>query len=198
GVDSIQARRAVRRAQRRRPRVPRLSLGELRVGEGVLPAEPVPVVDMEGQRDDLVSAKPQCRELANEGVRRGARAAPLRGEELDQHDPPPGGGSALRRGGAPGAGNGGEQERKPTGSHAARGQYVRGRFSAQGRVTGWARRRMVSAPASSGWVPMATTKRHHLVVRITHWVNALALTIMVGSGLRIFNAYPAFARKGES
>jgi Ni/Fe-hydrogenase b-type cytochrome subunit len=41
-------------------------------------------------------------------------------------------------------------------------------------------------------------KRHHLVVRITHWVNALALTIMVGSGLRIFNAYPAFARKGET
>lgn len=45
---------------------------------------------------------------------------------------------------------------------------------------------------------MAITPRHHLVVRITHWVNALALTIMVGSGLRIFNAYPAFARKGES
>jgi thiosulfate reductase cytochrome b subunit len=42
------------------------------------------------------------------------------------------------------------------------------------------------------------TKRHHLVVRITHWVNVVALTIMVGSGLRIFNAYPAFARKGET
>ena len=41
-------------------------------------------------------------------------------------------------------------------------------------------------------------RRHHPVVRITHWVNALALTIMVGSGLRIFNAYPAFARKGET
>ncbi|HEY4217250.1 MAG TPA: cytochrome b/b6 domain-containing protein [Gemmatimonadaceae bacterium] len=40
--------------------------------------------------------------------------------------------------------------------------------------------------------------RHHPVVRITHWVNAIALTIMVGSGLRIFNAYPAFARKGDS
>jgi thiosulfate reductase cytochrome b subunit len=40
--------------------------------------------------------------------------------------------------------------------------------------------------------------RHHPVVRITHWVNVVALTIMVGSGLRIFNAYPAFARKGES
>src|SRR5579863_2530469 len=44
---------------------------------------------------------------------------------------------------------------------------------------------------------MVTTKRHHLVVRVTHWVNAVALTIMIGSGLRIFNAYPAFARKGE-
>jgi Ni/Fe-hydrogenase b-type cytochrome subunit len=41
-------------------------------------------------------------------------------------------------------------------------------------------------------------KRHHGVVRITHWVNAIALTIMIGSGLRIFNAYPAFARRGES
>jgi Ni/Fe-hydrogenase b-type cytochrome subunit len=41
-------------------------------------------------------------------------------------------------------------------------------------------------------------KRHHPVVRITHWVNVVALTIMIGSGLRIFNAYPAFARRGES
>ena len=44
----------------------------------------------------------------------------------------------------------------------------------------------------------ATTPRHHWIVRATHWVNALALAIMIGSGLRIFNAYPAFARKGES
>ena len=41
-------------------------------------------------------------------------------------------------------------------------------------------------------------KRHHAVVRITHWVNVVAVTIMIGSGLRIFNAYPAFARRGES
>lgn len=41
-------------------------------------------------------------------------------------------------------------------------------------------------------------KRHHAVVRITHWVNVAALAILVGSGLRIFNAYPAFARKGET
>ena len=42
------------------------------------------------------------------------------------------------------------------------------------------------------------TSRHHWIVRVTHWVNVLALGIMVTSGLRIFNAYPAFARKGET
>ena len=31
-------------------------------------------------------------------------------------------------------------------------------------------------------------KRHHGVVRMTHWVNVIAVAIMVGSGLRIFNA----------
>jgi Ni/Fe-hydrogenase b-type cytochrome subunit len=40
--------------------------------------------------------------------------------------------------------------------------------------------------------------RHHWVVRVTHWVNAVALGLMIATGLRIFNAYPAFARKGES
>lgn len=40
--------------------------------------------------------------------------------------------------------------------------------------------------------------RHHWIVRVTHWVNAIALTIMVASGLRIFNASPAFAEKGST
>ena len=40
--------------------------------------------------------------------------------------------------------------------------------------------------------------RHHVVVRITHWVNVVALTLMIASGLRIFNAYPGFARKGAT
>lgn len=31
---------------------------------------------------------------------------------------------------------------------------------------------------------------HPLIIRITHWVNAAALTIMVASGLRIYNASP--------
>ena len=40
--------------------------------------------------------------------------------------------------------------------------------------------------------------RHHWIVRVTHWVNVIALGLMITSGLRIFNAYPRFARRGET
>ena len=40
-------------------------------------------------------------------------------------------------------------------------------------------------------------KRNHWVVRLTHWVNVVAIVVMAGSGMRIFNAHPAFARPGE-
>lgn len=40
-------------------------------------------------------------------------------------------------------------------------------------------------------------KRHHWIIRLTHWVAFVAVAVMIASGLRIFNAYPAFARKGE-
>ncbi|HEX7940270.1 MAG TPA: cytochrome b/b6 domain-containing protein [Gemmatimonadaceae bacterium] len=40
-------------------------------------------------------------------------------------------------------------------------------------------------------------KRNHWVVRLTHWVSVFAIVIMAGSGMRIFNAHPAFARPGE-
>jgi thiosulfate reductase cytochrome b subunit len=33
--------------------------------------------------------------------------------------------------------------------------------------------------------------RHRLVTRITHWINALAILVLVMSGLQIFNAHPA-------
>ena len=32
--------------------------------------------------------------------------------------------------------------------------------------------------------------RHKLVVRITHWINVFALTVLLMSGLQIFNAHP--------
>jgi thiosulfate reductase cytochrome b subunit len=34
-------------------------------------------------------------------------------------------------------------------------------------------------------------RRHALVVRLTHWVNALAILFLIGTGLNIFNAHPA-------
>ncbi|MEJ7812295.1 MAG: cytochrome b/b6 domain-containing protein [Gemmatimonadaceae bacterium] len=53
------------------------------------------------------------------------------------------------------------------------------------------------SPAESP-TPAHPRVRHHWVVRVTHWASAVAFTIMVGSGLRIFAAYPHFARKGET
>lgn len=32
--------------------------------------------------------------------------------------------------------------------------------------------------------------RHRLVVRLTHWINAVAIFLLIGSGLNIFNAHP--------
>lgn len=34
-------------------------------------------------------------------------------------------------------------------------------------------------------------RRHSLVVRITHWMNLLCMTVLLMSGLQIFNAHPA-------
>jgi len=33
-------------------------------------------------------------------------------------------------------------------------------------------------------------KRHALITRITHWINVVALTVLLMSGLQIFNAHP--------
>ena len=41
--------------------------------------------------------------------------------------------------------------------------------------------------AQAQWV-----KIHPLIVRITHWINALAILVMVTSGWRIYNASPLF------
>jgi Ni/Fe-hydrogenase b-type cytochrome subunit len=38
--------------------------------------------------------------------------------------------------------------------------------------------------------PRQVIRRHSWPVRVTHWVNALTIFIMVGSGLNIFNAHP--------
>src|SRR5262249_39079929 len=48
--------------------------------------------------------------------------------------------------------------------------------------------------ASSGEATMVRkllVRRHSAVTRITHWVNVVALTVLLGSGLQIFNAHAA-------
>jgi thiosulfate reductase cytochrome b subunit len=47
-------------------------------------------------------------------------------------------------------------------------------------------RNTASVPALSGPI-------HPLWVRITHWINALATLVMIGSGWQIYNASPLFA-----
>jgi thiosulfate reductase cytochrome b subunit len=40
--------------------------------------------------------------------------------------------------------------------------------------------------------PSAETKIHPLWVRISHWINAVAMLVMIGSGWQIYNASPLF------
>jgi thiosulfate reductase cytochrome b subunit len=47
---------------------------------------------------------------------------------------------------------------------------------------------------AEGTMPMADSYlyyRHGLLVRITHWINVIALTVLLMSGLQIFNEHPA-------
>lgn len=45
-------------------------------------------------------------------------------------------------------------------------------------------------PPAAPRTPRERLYRHTVIVRLTHWLNALTIFIMVGSGLNIFNAHP--------
>ncbi|HEY4044323.1 MAG TPA: hypothetical protein VGM32_21095, partial [Rhodopila sp.] len=48
------------------------------------------------------------------------------------------------------------------------------------------------APIKAGRPPRRQLiYRHSVVVRITHWINLMCLTVLLMSGLQIFNAHPA-------
>jgi thiosulfate reductase cytochrome b subunit len=47
----------------------------------------------------------------------------------------------------------------------------------------------ISDLGSAGAAPLV----HPLYVRITHWINALAMLVMIGSGWQIYNASPLFS-----
>ncbi len=46
-------------------------------------------------------------------------------------------------------------------------------------------------PSGVAVPPGLLVYRHSVVVRITHWVNVVCLTVLLMSGLQIFNAHPA-------
>jgi thiosulfate reductase cytochrome b subunit len=53
------------------------------------------------------------------------------------------------------------------------------------------------APASEEG-PRPFVRRHHLIVRIAHWLNAIVLLGMIGSGLQIYSAYRHFGPRGAN
>ncbi len=42
-----------------------------------------------------------------------------------------------------------------------------------------------------------SVRRHHLVVRVTHWLTTVLLAGMTASGLQIYMAFPHFGEKGK-
>ncbi|MGH2626489.1 MAG: cytochrome b/b6 domain-containing protein, partial [Anaerolineales bacterium] len=44
--------------------------------------------------------------------------------------------------------------------------------------------------------PRPLVKRHHGIVRATHWLNAVLLLGMIASGLQIYGAFPRFGPRG--
>ncbi len=48
----------------------------------------------------------------------------------------------------------------------------------------------IDAPAPAAASPRPLYYRHTLPVRLMHWINVVALTVLFMSGLQIFNAYP--------
>jgi len=51
-------------------------------------------------------------------------------------------------------------------------------------------------PGGEGPAKRPLVKRHHGIVRITHWLNAVLLLGMIGSGLQIYGAFPHFGPRG--
>jgi thiosulfate reductase cytochrome b subunit len=49
----------------------------------------------------------------------------------------------------------------------------------------------------SAAVPRPLVKRHHGLVRLTHWLNAIVLLGMIASGLQIYGAYSHFGLRGD-
>ena len=52
-------------------------------------------------------------------------------------------------------------------------------------------------PANAAPPPVrAPVRRHHWIVRVTHWATLLLVTGMIASGLQIYEAYARFGNRG--
>ena len=56
--------------------------------------------------------------------------------------------------------------------------------------------RPAPTPATAAPVAPALVKRHHWIVRLTHWATFVLLVGMIGSGLQIYTAYARFGERG--
>ena len=62
---------------------------------------------------------------------------------------------------------------------------------AEAALQDWTRPALEFLTRTFGYPPgRETFYRHRALVRITHWINALCLLFLLGSGLNIFNAHP--------
>jgi thiosulfate reductase cytochrome b subunit len=55
---------------------------------------------------------------------------------------------------------------------------------------------MPSVPAPPAGPPHVSVRRHHWVVRVTHWITVIVLAGLVTSGLQIYEAYARFGNRG--
>src|ERR1041384_8789579 len=53
-----------------------------------------------------------------------------------------------------------------------------------------------AAPPPVPDVPRPLVKRHHWIVRLTHWLTFVVLLGMITSGLQIYTAYARFGERG--
>ena len=55
----------------------------------------------------------------------------------------------------------------------------------------------IDAEVESPPVPPVAVRRHGVLVRLTHWLNAVFLAGMIGSGLQIYTAFAHIGSKGD-
>ena len=84
--------RRIDRPIARRGRIGPLPVGVLRAREAILPADVIPVIDMQREGQNIIPR----RKLAQKRIRRRAARTPLGREKLDHHDPIREGGRSKR------------------------------------------------------------------------------------------------------